>query len=393
MINDAMYQLGAKRSCIRELFEYGLIMAQKVGKENVFDYSLGNPSVPAPDGVNRSIESLTETESSLSLHGYTPAGGCGEVRAAVAAELTERFHMPIRPDNLFFTCGAAPALVSTFRALAVASAEIVAIAPYFPEYPVFVASSGAKLVTVPADLERFQIRMDELEKRITQHTQGVIVNSPNNPSGAVYSRETLTALAALLTEKSRAYGHPIYIISDEPYRELVYDGVEVPFLPAIYPNTVVCYSYSKSLSLPGERIGYVLVPDWGEEGPRVMAAVMGAARASGHVCAPSLLQKVISRCTRLRPDLNAYDRSRLTLYRALTEYGYSCVRPEGAFYLFVRAPGGDAAAFSERAKERNLLIVPGNDFGCPEYFRLSTCVSYDMILRSLPVFKELIEAE
>ena len=391
MVSETMYALGSKRSCIRELFEYGLRQAKAVGKENVFDFSIGNPSIPSPPEVNEAFVSIVRDRDSLSVHGYTTAGGSDEARAAVAADLNARYDAHIKPQNLFFTCGAAPALIAAIRALAVEGAEIMAIAPYFAEYRPFVEANGPKFVAVPADREAFQIRFDELEARITSHTQGIIVNSPCNPSGVVYTQETLERLGEILTRKSQEYGHPIYILADEPYRELSYDGAEPPFIPNIYPSTIVCYSYSKSLSLPGERIGYVCVPDQAEDSLRVYAAVAGAARVLGHVCAPSLQQLVVAKCAAVRPDLKAYDRNRTALYEALTEYGYHCAKPTGAFYMFVQAPGGDAQAFSDRAKEKNLLVVPGGDFGCPDYFRVSTCVDYDMIQRSLPVFKELIE--
>ena len=391
MVSETMYALGSKRSCIRELFEYGLRQAKAVGKENVFDFSIGNPSIPSPPEVNEAFVSIVRDRDSLSVHGYTTAGGSDEARAAVAADLNARYDAHIKPQNLFFTCGAAPALIAAIRALAVEGAEIMAIAPYFAEYRPFVEANGPKFVAVPADREAFQIRFDELEARITSHTQGIIVNSPCNPSGVVYTRETLERLGEILTRKSQEYGHPIYILADEPYRELSYDGAEPPFIPNIYPSTIVCYSYSKSLSLPGERIGSVCVPDQAEDSQRVYAAVAGAARVLGHVCAPSLQQLVVAKCAAVRPDLKAYDRNRTALYEALTEYGYHCAKPTGAFYMFVQAPGGDAQAFSDRAKEKNLLVVPGGDFGCPDYFRVSTCVDYDMIQRSLPVFKELIE--
>lgn len=389
MVSESMYTLGSKRSCIRELFEYGLKQAAIVGKENVYDFSLGNPSIPAPAEVNEAITSIVRDVDSLEVHGYTPAPGAMDARAAVAEDLNQRFGTKIGPQNIFFTCGAAPALISVVRALAVEDAEIIAIAPFFPEYQPFVEANGVKLVVVPADTETFQIRMDELEARVSAHTQAVIVNSPNNPSGVVYTRETLEKLAALLSRKAQEFGHPIYIIADEPYRELVYDGVEVPFIPTVYPDTIVCYSYSKSLSLPGERIGYVCVPGHAADSEQVFAAVAGAARTLGHVCAPSLQQLTVARCAAVRPDLEAYDRNRTTLYEALTSYGYQCAKPNGAFYMFVKAPGGSAKAFSDRAKEDNLLVVPGDDFGCPEFFRISTCVSHDMILRSLPIFEKL----
>ena len=390
MVSETMYALGSKRSCIRELFEYGLRQAKAVGKENVFDFSIGNPSIPSPPEVNEAFVSIVRDRDSLSVHGYTTAGGSDEARAAVAADLNARYDAHIKPQNLFFTCGAAPALIAAIRALAVEGAEIMAIAPYFAEYRPFVEANGPKFVAVPADREAFQIRFDELEARITSHTQGIIVNSPCNPSGVVYTQETLERLGEILTRKSQEYGHPIYILADEPYRELSYDGAEPPFIPNIYPSTIVCYSYSKSLSLPGERIGYVCVPDCAADSEELFAAVAGAARVLGHVCAPSLQQQVAARCAEIRPNLEAYDRNRRTLYDALTAYGYACVKPNGAFYLFVRAPGGDAQAFSDRAKKENLLLVPGGDFGCPEFFRASTCVSHDMILRSLPVFQRLI---
>ena len=391
MINERMYALGTKPSCIRELFEYGLKQAAIVGKENVFDYSLGNPSVPSPEAVIDAFRTLTQNPDTVSVHSYTPARGEPNARAAVAADLTARSGMTIRPDNIFFTCGAAPALVSVLRALSVENSEVAVIAPFFPEYRPFVEFNGSKFVIIPADQDKFQIDFSAMENGLTANTQAIIVNSPNNPSGAIYTRQTLTKLAALLTRKSKEYGHPIYIIADEPYRELVYDGAEVPFIPTIYPNTIVCYSYSKSFSLPGERIGYFCVPDCVEDGNRILLAAAGAARVMGHVCAPSLQQKVVGMCATVKPDLSAYDLNRKTLYNALTAYGYQCVFPDGAFYLFVKAPFGTSKEFSDLAKQKNLLIVPGDDFGCPEYFRLSTCVSYEMICKSLPLFEELIK--
>ena len=391
MVNESMLKLGTNRSCIRELFEYGLRQAAVVGKENVFDYSIGNPSIPAPPEVNEAIVDIIRNTDSLAVHGYTPAPGLPDARAAVAQELSERYGIEIRGANIFFTCGAAPALISVIRALNVDESEFIAIAPFFPEYRPFTEANGAKFVVVPADIPSFQINWAALEERISERTQAVIVNTPNNPSGVIYTRETLSRLAELLGRKSAEFGHPIFLIADEPYRELAYDDAEVPFIPTIYPNTIVCYSYSKSLSLPGERIGYVCVPDWVEDSATVFAAIAGAARASGHVCAPALQQRVVARCAYARPDVKAYNENRSLLYEALSSYGYDCVKPNGAFYMFVKAPGGDSAAFSDKAKEKNLLLVPGNDFGVPEYFRICTCVSKDMILRSLPAFKALIE--
>lgn len=394
MVNQEYYNLGTAPSVIRQLFAYGLEQAKIVGPENVFDYSLGNPSIPAPAKVNESIHKIVDETDSIKLHGYSTAPGFEEARAAVAKDLTARFHLDVKADELFFTCGAAPALISIIKALIVdADSEIMTIAPFFPEYRPFVEANGGKLVVVPADTAAFQIHLDEVEKRITAHTQAVIVNSPNNPSGVVYTEETLKGLAALLERKSAAYGHPIYIIADEPYRELVYAGVEVPFIPGLYRNTVVCYSYSKSLSLPGERIGYVYVPGFADDSAAVYAAVSGAARIMGHVCPPTLMQKVVALCAGERPDLAAYDENRNLLYNSLREMGYVCAKPDGAFYLFVKAPNGDANAFSEKAKrEHNLLVVPADGFGCPGFFRLSYCVSNAMIHRSLPAFRAMIES-
>ena len=394
MVNQEYYTLGTAPSVIRQLFAYGLEQAKVVGPENVYDYSLGNPSIPAPKKVNESIKKIVDETDSIKLHGYSMAPGFEEARAAVAKDLAARFGLDVKASELFFTCGAAPALISIIKALIVdADTEIMAIAPFFPEYRPFVNANGGKLVVVPADTKAFQIHLDEVEKRITKHTQAIIVNSPNNPSGVVYTEETLKGLASLLERKSAEYGHPIYIIADEPYRELVYGGVKVPFIPCLYKNTIVCYSYSKSLSLPGERIGYVYVPGFADDSHDVYAAIAGAARIMGHVCPPTLMQKVIEYCAEERPDLMAYDENRNLLYNSLTEMGYECAKPDGAFYLFVKAPNGDANAFSEKAKlGHNLLVVPADGFGCPGFFRLSYCVSNDMIRRSLPAFKAMIES-
>ena len=394
MVNQEYYNLGTAPSIIRQLFAYGLEQAAKVGADKVYDYSLGNPSIPAPKKVNESIKKIVDEMDSIKLHGYSMAAGFDTARAAVAKDLANRFGLDVKASELFFTCGAAPALISIIKALIVdADSEIMAVAPFFPEYRPFVNANGGKLVVVPADTKAFQIHLDEVEKRITKNTQGIIINSPNNPSGVVYTEETLKGLAALLERKSAEYGHPIYIIADEPYRELVYGGVKVPFIPCLYKNTIVCYSYSKSLSLPGERIGYVYVPGFADDADAVYAAIAGAARIMGHVCAPTLMQKVIEYCAEERPDLVAYDENRNLLYSSLREMGYDCAKPDGAFYLFVKAPNGDANAFSEKAKlEHNLLVVPADGFGCPGYFRLSYCVANDMIQRSLPAFKAMIES-
>ena len=390
MINENAYALGAHRSCIRDLYEYGRSRAAIVGPENVYDYSLGNPSIPAPQEVGQAIRDILSDTDSIAIHGYTSAVGDYETRKAIADDLNQRYSVDLKAENFFLGCGAAPELATVFHALAFPGCEILAIAPYFPEYKPFAEAAGAVFKVVPPDVPDFQIHLDAVEDMLTENTSAIIVNSPNNPSGVVYTKETLLGLAALLTRKSKEYGHPIYIVSDDPYRELAYDGVEVPFVPAIYPDTVICYSYSKSLSLPGERIGYIYVPENATDSAALYAAIAGAARAYGHVCAPSLWQKVVARCAHLRPDLESYDRNRKALYEGLTAMGYETAKPDGAFYLFVKAPGGDAVAFSEKAKEKDLLVVPGDGFGCPGYFRLCYCVSYEMIQKSLPVFAELI---
>ena len=394
MVNQEFYHLGTAPSVIRQLFAYCLEQAAKVCADKGFANTLGTPSPPAPKKVNDSIHKIVDETDSIKLHGYSMAPGFAEARAAVAKDLSDRFGLEVKAGELFFTCGAAPALISVIKALLVDhDSEIMAVAPFFPEYHPFVTGNGGKLVVVPADTEAFQIHLDAVEQRITAHTQAIIINSPNNPSGVVYTEETLKGLAALLERKSAENGHPIYIIADEPYRELVYGGVKVPFIPCLYRNTIVCYSYSKSLSLPGERIGYVYVPGFADDSAAVYAAISGAARIMGHVCPPTLMQKVIELCAGERPDLAAYEENRNLLYNSLREMGYQCAKPDGAFYLFVKAPNGDANAFSERAKlTHNLLVVPADGFGCPGYFRLSYCVSNDMIRRSLPAFKAMIES-
>ena len=390
MLNEKAYALGANRSVIRDLFEYGRQRSAVVGEENVFDYSLGNPSIPSPPAVNDAIRDILKDTDSLTVHGYTSAVGDYATRKAISDDLNDRYGADTQPEEFFITCGAAPALTAVLKALAVPGGEIVTVAPYFPEYKVFVEETGLNFKVVPAQLPDFQIDLEALDKCITANTQAILLNSPNNPSGVVYTRQTLNALKTLIADKATKYGHPIYLIADEPYRELAF-GVEVPFLPQIFRDTIICYSYSKSLSLPGERIGYVYVPSKATEGKRLYAAVAGAARGMGHVCAPSLWQKVIARCAGLRPDLEAYDKNRTALYEGLKALGYEMPRPDGAFYLFVKAPGGDAVAFSQTAKEKDLLLVPSDGFGCPGYFRVCYCVSYEKIVRSLRVFGELIQ--
>lgn len=392
IVAEDMYRLGSQRSAIRELFEYGKKRAAEIGAENVYDFSLGNPTVPAPVCVNETIRELTETMDSVGLHGYTSAQGDAATRRAIADYLNGAHGTHFAEDDLYITMGAAASLSLCFRALTTsAEDEFVAIAPFFPEYRVFVEAAGAKLVVVPADTDAFQIDFAALGRLVGPHTKGVIINSPNNPSGAVYSAETIRRLAELLTGKAAEYGNEIFILADEPYREIAYDGVEVPFVPNYYDNTLVCYSYSKSLSLPGERIGYVLVPEKVTDSRQVYAAIAGAGRALGYVCAPSLFQKVLVKCMGQTGDVELYRKNRDLLYRGLTEIGYECFLPQGAFYLFVRALEPDADAFCENAKQEDLLIVSGEDFGCPGYVRISYCVDYDMIERSFPAFRRLYE--
>jgi len=394
MLSEKMYGLGSARSSIRELFEYGSRKALEVGAENILDFSLGNPSIPAPATVQEAIEHLLRTETAVTLHSYTSAVGDAGVRTTLAESLNRRFKAGVAAENLFMISGAAAALISCFRALTPdAQSEIVGIAPFFPEYKVFAEhSAGAVFRMVPADTEHFQINFEALEDTLNANTRVVVINSPNNPSGVVYTPETLTRLGALLRAKSEETGHPIFLLTDEPYRELVYGGQSVPWVPDFYENTVVCYSYSKSLSLPGERIGYVLVPPAVTEWHSVYLAIAGAARAIGHVCAPSLMQRVAALCCDVQPDVSIYERNSRLLYQSMTAMGYRCAKPDGAFYLFFEAPSGlTGQQFSDMAKEKyNLLIVPGDSFGCPNHLRLSYCVPTARIEQALPLLEKLM---
>lgn len=391
MLSAKMYELGTKKSTIRTIFEFGQQRIAQVGADNVYDFSLGNPNVPPPAYVNEAILDVLRENDPCAVHGYTIAPGLPAVREAIAADLNRRFGTAFAAKNLFLTAGAAAAITITFKALAEAGDEFIAFAPFFPEYRCFVESVGGRLVVVPAQIADFQIDFAAFERRLTAHTKAVIVNSPNNPSGAVYSEATVRELAGLLRRKSREYGHPIFLIADEPYREIAYDGVDVPYLPRFYGDTIVCYSYSKSLSLPGERIGYIVVPDSATESGRVCGAVAGAARVLTHVNAPSLMQRVIARCLGRPIDISQYATNARLLHEGLLAAGFSCVRPQGAFYLFPRALEADDYAFCERARRFDLLLVPGADFGCPGHFRAAYCVKQATIERSLPLFKALAE--
>ena len=392
MISETMCGLGKESSVIRAIFEYGKKRAAEIGAENVFDFSLGNPNVPVPEDVKKVMKDLLDCGDDVWLHGYTSGNGDAETRKAIAEDLNRRFGTVFRPENLYMTCGAAASLKICITALCEPGDEFITFTPFFPEYRVFVETAGAKLVAVSTDPDTFQIDFDRLAEGVSEHTKALIVNSPNNPSGVVFREEAIRKLAAFLEEKEKEYGHPIWIIADEPYRELVYDNsLKVPYLTKYYRNTLVCYSYSKSLSMPGERIGYILVPDEAEKAGDVYAAVCGAGRALGYVCAPSFIQHVIARCTGQVSDLGVYRKNRDLLYQALTDYGYSCVYPDGAFYLFVKALEEDASAFCERAKKHELLLVPSDDFGTPGYVRIAYCVTTDQITRSLPAFRALAE--
>ncbi len=387
-----MFGLGSKRSIIREIFEYSKARAAEIGAENVFDFSLGNPSVPAPAEVNEAIHELLDTQSSVVLHGYTSAQGDLGVRTAIAENITRRFGVKMSPNLIYMTCGAAASLSICLKALVDNDAdECIVCAPFFTEYRVFIENAGARVV-VSQPLERtFQLDIADIEDKISENTKAIIINSPNNPSGVVYSEQTIIALCSLLNKKSAEYAHPIYLIADEPYRELVYSGVEVPYLMNYYHNTLVCYSYSKSLSLPGERIGYIAVSPNMDDAQSIYLAVCGAGRSLGYVCAPSLMQMVIARCIDAKVNVEAYKENRDLLYDNLTALGYECVKPDGAFYLFVKALEDDAYKFYERAKKHELLLVPCDDFGVSGYVRIAYCVDKSRVTASLGAFRALAE--
>lgn len=391
-LNERMVALGTSRSVIRELFEFGKQRAAEIGAENVFDFSIGNPSVPAPDAVNETAIKLLQDTDPVVIHGYTSAQGDIEVRKLLAASVNRRFDTSFGPDNFYVSVGAAAALCCCLNGLCNKDDEVIVFAPYFPEYKVFIEGAGAKMNLIPADTEAFQIDFEKFEAAINENTKAVIVNSPNNPCGVVYSHETCTKLAEILNAKSAELGHPIYLIADEPYREIVFDGIEVPYLPKYYNNTLVCYSWSKSLSLPGERLGYVLVPDEVEEHGLVYAAVAGAGRSLGYVNAPGLFQRVCAMCADMTADITIYETNRNLLYNGLREIGFDVVKPDGTFYIFPKTLEEDDVAFCERAKQFNILIVPGSGFGCPGHARISYCVPTERIERALDAFKKLADS-
>lgn len=388
MYSEKMAALGKKRSAIRELFEYSQTRKREIGNDKVFDYSIGNPSVPAPAIVNETLVDLIQNTDSVLLHGYTSAQGDAEVRRTVADYIGKTFGAEADENRIYMTTGAAAALSICFNALCTGNDEIITFAPYFPEYKVFIEGANCRHIVVKPD-EKLMPDLDALEKAINMHTKAVVINSPNNPSGVIYGEEVIKAIAALLERKSKEYSHPIFIIADEPYRELVYDNREVPYIPNYYEHTIVCYSFSKVWSIPGERIGYIFVSPRMKEAADIFAAVCGAGRSLGYVCASSLFQRLVMRCIGTVGDTETYKINRDILYNALTEYGFRCVHPDGAFYLFVKAPVEDASEFAEEAKKRELLIVPADSFGCPGYVRISYCVTKEQIENSLPAFKDL----
>lgn len=388
--NDKMYGLGKAGSAIRVLFAYGQARKAEIGAENVFDFSLGNPSIPAPAAVRQAILEALEIPS-LELHGYTAAPGSAACRTAVADSLNRRFGTSYAAGDLYMTMGAAAAIDASVKAVTVPGDEVMVVAPYFPEYRMWIEDKGCTCVESLASVEDLMPDLADIEARINERTRMLIINTPNNPTGAVYPREVLEQLADVLRRGSERIGRTIYLLADEPYREVVYDGIEVPWVPSIYENTIVAYSYSKSLSLPGERIGWCLVPNTLPDAAEVMAAVAGAGRALGYVCAPSLLQRVVERCVDEPTDVAAYAENRRVLTEGLSAIGYDYISPDGAFYLWVRALEDDAQAFSDRAKSHELLLVPSDDFGMGGFVRLSYCVDKDMIERSMPAFKSLYE--
>ena len=390
MISKKMENMVANSSAIRAMFEEGNRLAKIYGSENVFDFSLGNPNVPAPDAVKYAIKELLEEEDPVVLHGYTNSNaGYEDVRKAVADSLNERFGTHFGSKNITMTVGAAGGLNVILKSLINPGDEVIAFAPYFGEYRSYTDNYDGVLIEVSPNTIDFQPKLDEFEKKITQKTKAVIVNTPNNPTGVVYSEETIQKMASILEKKQKEYGTDIYLISDEPYRELAYDDVEVPYLTKYYANTIVGYSYSKSLSLPGERIGYLVIPDEASDSEKLIGAVNVATRILGFVNAPTLQQKVVKSCLNEKTDISYYDRNRETLYNGLKEFGFDCIKPEGAFYLFVKSPIADEKEFCNEAKKYNILIVPGSSFACPGYVRMAYCVSYETIVNSLPKFAEL----
>lgn len=391
MIADKMKSLVKNSSAIRAMFEEGKIMAAKYGAENVYDFSLGNPNVPAPVQVKEAIIEEAEREDPIVLHGYMSNAGYEDVRQAVAESINKKFDTAFSAKNIIMTVGAAGGLNVILKTLLNPGDEVIAIAPYFGEYNSYVSNFDGKLVVVSPNTETFQPNLTELEEKLTARTKAVIVNSPNNPTGVIYSEETIQAMAEILRKKQKEFGTDIYLISDEPYRELAYDGAEVPYLTKYYENAIIGYSFSKSLSLPGERIGYLVIPDEAADSEDVISAAGTATRILGYVNAPSLMQKAVAKCLDAQADVPYYDRNREDLYNGLKEMGFECIKPQGAFYLFMKSPVADEKVFCEAAKKQHILIVPGSSFACPGYVRIAYCVAYETIINSMPGFKALAE--
>lgn len=389
MIADKMKALVKNSSAIRAMFEEGKIMAAKYGAENVYDFSLGNPNVPAPVQVKEAIIEEAEREDPIVLHGYMSTAGYEDVRQAVAESINKKFDTAFSAKNIIMTVGAAGGLNVILKTLLNPGDEVIAIAPYFGEYNSYVSNFDGKLVVVSPNTETFQPNLTELEEKLTARTKAVIVNSPNNPTGVIYSEETIQAMAEILRKKQKEFGTDIYLISDEPYRELAYDGAEVPYLTKYYENAIIGYSFSKSLSLPGERIGYLVIPDEAADSEDVISAAGTATRILGYVNAPSLMQKAVAKCLDAQADVPYYDRNREDLYNGLKEMGFECIKPQGAFYLFMKSPVADEKVFCEAAKKQHILIVPGSSFACPGYVRIAYCVAHETIINSMPGFKAL----
>lgn len=391
MLNQNYIDMLGQKSVIRELFTYGSERAKEIGYENVFDYSLGNPSVPSPESFTKEMIRLLQEEDPVSLHGYSPSLGIDSVRQDVAQSLNDRFEMNYRKENIFMVSGAAGAIAHTVRAVTVPGDEILTFAPFFPEYIPYINNTGATLKVVPADICTFQINFDAFIEMLNEKVMAVLINSPNNPSGIVYSTETIDKLSMILSEKEEEFGHPIYIISDEPYREIVFEGVDSPFIAAHYNNTLTCYSFSKSLSLPGERIGYIAVNPACEDAPLLVDMFGQISRGIGHNCPPSIIQLAVSKSLYDTADLSVYETNKNILYTELTKMGFEIVEPGGTFYMFPKALEADARAFSSKAKELDLLLVPSDSFGVPGHFRISYCIPTEKVERSIPVFQKLAE--
>ena len=391
VIAERMVGLVNNNSVIREMFEEGKRLAGIYGAENVFDFSLGNPSVPAPEELNRAVKDILDEEPSIFVHGYMSNAGYEDVRATIADSINRRFGTSFNQSNIIMTVGAAGGMNVIFKTILNPGDEVLTFSPYFVEYNSYVSNYDGKLVAIDPDTETFQANIEDLERKITPKTKALITNNPNNPTGVVYSEETIKKVAAILDAKQKEYGTEIFIISDEPYRELAYDGVEVPYITKYYNNTIVGYSFSKSLSLPGERIGYLVIPDEVDDAEQMKTAAEIATRVLGFVNAPSLMQRAVARCIDAKCDVDSYNRNREALYNGLVKLGFECIKPQGAFYLFVKSPVPDEKEFCNVAKKHNVLLVPGSSFKCAGYVRIAYCVSYDTIINSLPRFAEIAQ--